>query len=299
MSSKVTPFLWFDTHAEAAMRFYTSIFENSRIVSIQYYPEGFEEGPMHGMEGRVLHGEFELAGERFFALDGGQVFSFTPAISFFVNCASEAECETLWARLADGGTVLMPLEAHSFSAKFGWVADKYGLSWQLSVGTGPQKITPFLMFTGEQYGRAEEAVRFYTSLFKNAGIVHLKHHDAAANGQAHTVEWAAFHLDNRAFMASENNAEHSFGFSGAVSFYVNCDSQAEVDHFWQALSAVPEAEQCGWLQDRYGIMWQIIPEAMGALLSDPDAEKSGRAMAAMLEMKKIDVAALERAYAGA
>lgn len=291
MSSKIAPFLWFDAHAEAAMRFYTSIFEHSRIISIQYYPEGVEEGPMQGMKGRVLHGEFELAGERFFALDGGPQFSFTPAVSLFVNCATEAECEALWARLAAGGSILMPLEAHPFSAKFGWVADKYGLSWQLSVGAGPQKITPFLMFVAQQHGKAKAAISFYLSVFKNAALEQMRQ-------QGDTVQWAAFQLEGRAFMASDGGLEHDFAFSGAASFYVDCESQAEVDYLWDALSAVPEVERCGWLQDQYGLMWQIIPTAMGALLSDPDAEKSGRALQAMLQMKKIDIAALERAYAG-
>lgn len=291
MSSKLTPFLWFGTHAEDAMRFYTTIFERSRIISIQYYPEGIQEGPMKGMEGRVLHGEFELAGERFLALDGGPVFSFTPAISFFVSCATEAEWAALWAALSDGGTVLMPMEANDFTPCFGWVQDRYGLSWQLSVGPGPQKVTPFLMFTGEQYGRAKEAISFYTSVFKNAAVEQIQQ-------QGDAVLWAAFQLEGRAFMASENDQAHNFTFSGAVAFYVDCASQDEVDYLWNALSAVPAVEQCGWLQDKFGIMWQIIPTVMGTLLSDPDAEKSGRVMQAMLQMKKIDIAALERAYAG-
>lgn len=299
MSEKISPFLWFDTQAEEAMTFYTSIFDNSRIVYIKRYPVGVPIGPMEGMEGRVLHGEFELAGQRFFALDGGPVFKFNPAISFFVSCTTEAQCDALWEKLADGGSVLMPLQAHPFSAKFGWLADKYGLSWQLSVGsTGTQKITAFLMFVGEQHGKAEEAITFYTSLFKNAAIEHLMRRDAGTNGEAGTVEWAAFQLEGRAFMASDGGLHHDFAVSSAVSFYVDCESQDEVDYFWDALSAVPEAEQCGWLQDRFGISWQIVPTILGELMDGPDKEKSDRAMQAMLQMKKLDIAALQRAYEG-
>lgn len=298
MSNKITPFLWFDTHAEEAMTLYTSIFENSRIVTIKRYPDSPQVGPMAGMEGRVLTGEFELAGQRFFALDGGPVFKFTPAISFFVNCETEAEIDAIWGRLSDGGSVLMPLQAYPFSQKFGWLEDKYGLSWQLSIGTRAQKITPFLMFVGEQNGSAEAAMNFYTTLFSDAAVQTVEHYGASENGAAGSVKRALFQLYGREFMALDGGLEHDFGFAGAISFYVDCESQEEVDYLWDALSAVPQAEQCGWLMDKYGISWQIVPRVLSELMSDPDPEKAGRTMQAMLQMKKIDIAALQRAYEG-
>lgn len=298
MSKKITPFLWFDTHAEEAITLYTSIFENSRIVNIKRYPDSPQVGPIPGMEGRVLTAEFELAGQRFFALDGGPVFKFTPAISFFVNCETEAEIDTLWERLSEGGSVLMPLQAYPFSSKFGWLEDKFGLSWQLSIGTRAQKITPFLMFVGEQHGRAEAAMSFYTTLFKDAAVQTVTHHDASENGLAGTVKHALFQLRGGEFMAIDGGLDHAFGFAGAVSFFVECESQDEIDYLWNALSAVPQAEQCGWLMDKYGISWQIVPSILPELMNDPDPEKAGRAMQAMLQMKKFDIAALQRAYAG-
>lgn len=298
MSKQITPFLWFDTCAEEAITFYTSIFDNSHIVSIKRYPGGPLEGPMQGMEGRVLTAEFELAGERFFALDGGPMFKFTPAISFFVNCETEAEIDAIWGKLSDGASVLMPLQAHPFSPKFGWLADKYGLSWQLNIGARPQKITPFLMFTGQQHGKAAAALNFYTGLFRDAAIHHVEHYGASENGAAGTVKHALFQLGGREFMAIDSGLDHAFGFSGATSFYVDCETQEEVDRLWNALSAVPQAEQCGWLMDEYGISWQIIPTALPRLMSDPDPEKAGRVMQAMLQMKKIDIAGLQRAYDG-
>jgi predicted 3-demethylubiquinone-9 3-methyltransferase (glyoxalase superfamily) len=159
---KITPFLWFDKQAEEAMNFYVSILKNSKIVSIKRYPDGPLEGPMKGMEGKVLTGVFELEGQRFMALDGGPYFK------------------------------------------------------------------P----------------------------------------------------------------------SGAVSFYVECERQEEVDYYWSKLSegGDPKSQQCGWLQDKYGFSWQIIPKALPELLNDPDKEKSGRVMQAMLQMKKIDVEKLRKAY---
>jgi predicted 3-demethylubiquinone-9 3-methyltransferase (glyoxalase superfamily) len=294
---KITPFLWFDSQAEEAMKFYTGIFDDSGIVNISRYPDRELEGPMQGMQGKVITGEFELAGQRFLALDGGPHFRFTPAISFFVNCETAEEVDRIWRQLSDGGSVVMPLQQYPFSEKYGWLSDKYGVSWQLNVGTRAQKITPFLMFVGEQHGQAEAAIRTYTSIFSNAHIENILHH-GAESGQEGAVMHAVFQLAGQDFMAMDSNLEHQFTFTPATSFYVECESQDEVDYFWEKLSAVPEAEQCGWLADQYGISWQIVPTVLPELLNDPDPEKSRRAMDAMLQMKKIDIAALQAAHAG-
>ena len=158
MKNKITPYLWFDKNAEEAMNFYTSVFPDAKIISIERYPEGPLEGVMKGFEGKVLNGIFELFGQQFVALDGGPYFK----------------------------------------------------------------------------------------------------------------------------------------FNESVSFYVECEDQKEVDYYWEKLSAVPDSEQCGWLKDKYGLSWQIIPKALPRLINDPDREKSKRVMDAMLKMKKIDVAELER-----
>jgi predicted 3-demethylubiquinone-9 3-methyltransferase (glyoxalase superfamily) len=297
---KITPFLWFDTQAEDAINFYTSIFPKSKLVSIQRYPEGPLEGPMQGMEGKVLTAEFDLMGQRFMALDGGPAFKFSLATSFFVNGETEEEIDNLWRELSNAGTVLMDFQTYSFSEKFGWLMDRYGLSWQLNLGARKQKISPFLLFVGEQHGKAEEAMRFYTSLFDNSGIEKIQRFGAGEDEEEieGTVEHAVFRLSGQEFMAMDSNRSHTFNFNEAISFYVNCKSQEEVDHFWNKLSAEPTAEQCGWLKDKYGVSWQIIPTALPKLMNDPNPEKSKRVMDAMLQMKKIDVKALEKAYAG-
>jgi predicted 3-demethylubiquinone-9 3-methyltransferase (glyoxalase superfamily) len=296
-TQKITPFLWFDNQAEEAMNFYTGLFNDARIVTINRYPEGFKEGPMAGMGGKVLTAVFELAGLQFMALDGGPLFQFTPAVSFFVNCETEAEVDKLWDELSNGGAIAMPLQAYPFSQKFGWVVDKYGLSWQLNLAGSPQNITPFLLFVGSE-GQAETAVNDYIALFENAAISHLTHFEAGEPGIEGTVKQAAFTLHGQPFMAMDGGPAHDFTFTEAISFYVACDTQEEVDHFWYALSAHPEAEQCGWLKDKYGVSWQIIPTALGELLSDPDPDKSRRVTEAMLQMKKIEIEGLERAYEG-
>lgn len=157
---KITPSLWFEDSCEEAMNFYVSVFPNSKIISIQYYPENSDDPHLQGMNGKVLHGIFELNGMRFTALDGGPVFKFNESISFTIDCKD----------------------------------------------------------------------------------------------------------------------------------------QEEVDYYWEKLSAVPEAEQCGWVKDKYGISWQIVPARLGELMSDPDPVKVGRVGEALMKMKKIDIAELQRAY---
>ena len=149
-----------------------------------------------------------------------------------------------------------------------------------------KKVTPFLWFDTQ----AEEAMNYYVSVFKNAKVLGISR---GPDGKAFTV---SFELDGQEFMGL--NAGPMFKFNEAVSMYVNCEDQTEVDYFWSKLSAVPESEQCGWCKDQFGLSWQIIPKQLGELLGDPDSEKSGRVMQAMLQMKKIVVADLQKAHDG-
>ena len=147
-----------------------------------------------------------------------------------------------------------------------------------------KKVTPFLWFDTQ----AEEAMNYYVSVFKNAKVLGISR---GPDGKAFTV---SFELDGQEFMGL--NAGPMFKFNEAVSMYVNCEDQTEVDYFWSKLSAAPESEQCGWCKDKFGLSWQIIPKQLGELLGDPDPEKSGRVMQAMLQMKKIVVADLQKAH---
>lgn len=160
-----------------------------------------------------------------------------------------------------------------------------------------QKIVPCLWFDHQ----AEEAANLYVSLFKNSQILNVSRYDEAsakASGQpAGSVLTVTFTLDGQEFMAL--NGGPAFKFTEAVSFVVNCETQAEVDRFWNTLTADGgEESQCGWLKDKYGLSWQIVPTVLEQLLSDPDPAKAQRAMQAMLEMKKLDIAELKRAYEG-
>jgi predicted 3-demethylubiquinone-9 3-methyltransferase (glyoxalase superfamily) len=288
---KITPFLWFDHQAEEAMNFYTSIFKNSRIGNVTRYGEG---GP--GPAGTVMTGTFQLEGQEFMALNGGPQFTFTPAISFFVNCESQQEVDELWGNLSEGGAVLVELDKYPFSEKFGWVQDKFGISWQLNLASRAQKITPFLMYVGEQHGKAEEAMNLYISLFKNSRIDNIVRYGPGEEEPEGTVTHAVFSLNGQEFMAMDSSREHAFTFTPAISLFVNCETQEEVDYLWEKLSESGEKQPCGWLQDRYGVSWQIIPTILGEMLQDKDPEKSRRVMEAMLKMSKIDIKTLRQAY---
>ncbi len=306
---KITPCLWFDMNCEEAVNFYTTVFQNSKIKSIQRYPEGITEGPAAGMEGKILTAIFELDGLTFQALDGGPYFKFTPAVSFMVNFDpsknpnAAKDLDAMWEKLSPEGTVRMPKQEYPFSKMYGWVQDRFGVNWQLIL-TNPEgeprpSIIPSLMFTKEASGKAEEAAQFYTSLFTNSKIGTVaKYPEGMPGGVKGGVMFEEFMLDGQWFTAMDAGPEHDFRFNEAVSFSVETADQEETDFFFKSMSAVTESEQCGWLKDKYGLSWQIIPKRMGELLSSSDTEKSGRAFQAMMQMKKIDIAALEAAYNG-
>ncbi len=321
MAQKIIPSLWFDKECEEAMNFYVSSFsgisgesesmpagrQESKIISIQRYERGMETPGIEKMIGKVLTGIFELEGYRFMALDGGPIFKFNPSISFILNFDpsrnknARENLDVLWERLSPGGKVLMELQKYPFSEHYGWIQDKFGLSWQLML-TNPEGeerpfIIPSLMFVRDVSGKAEEAGKFYRSVFENTKEGAISHYPKGMEpDKESTLMFSDFMLEDRWFAAMDGGREmHDFSFNEAISLLVNCEGQEEVDMLWKKLSAVPESEVCGWLKDKYGVSWQIIPERMGELLSDPDKEKAHRAMNAMLKMKKIVVADLEKA----
>lgn len=290
---KITPFLWFDNHIEEAVNYYTSIFKNSRKISTTYYSDGTQMPA-----GSILTIQFQLAGQDFIALNGNTKFEFTPAISFLVNCSSIEEVNSLWKKLSENGKTLMELGSYQFSERYGWVQDKYGLSWQIfyTDKSFTQKICPVLMFVGEQSGRAEEAMNFYMSQFKNSENIFIERYVAGEKGPEGTVKMEGFTLAGQVFMAMDSPIEHDFTFSLAISFSINCRAQDEVDMFWDNLSKGGQPDQCGWLHDKYGVSWQVVPEVLGKLLSDKDKTKTNNVFKAMLQMHKLDIETLLKAY---
>ncbi len=153
-----------------------------------------------------------------------------------------------------------------------------------------QKITPFLWFDNQ----AEEATNFYVSIFKNSKVISVDRYGEAGPGPKGAVMTTSFELEGQGFMALNGGPEYKF--TEAISFFVNCETQAEVDDLWERLSAGGEKGPCGWLKDKYGVSWQIVPAVLGEMLSDSNPERSQRVMKAMLQMRKLDINALVRAY---
>jgi predicted 3-demethylubiquinone-9 3-methyltransferase (glyoxalase superfamily) len=302
MKQKIVPNLWFDSEAEEAVKFYTSLFSNSEIHTVTRYP-GVGQEIHQKEEGSIMTIDFELEGYQLLALNGGPHFKFNPSISFFVICRDEAEINHLWKNLFEGGEALLPLDSYDWSPRYGWLQDRYGLNWQLMIddsGRNPsQRISPLLFFTGERHGMAEEAIKFYTSVFEDSKIEGiLKYEESDNNDYAlGAVKHAQFQLRGETFMAMDSGMKNDFPFNEAISFIVQCEDQQEIDKYWEQLTrgGDPQAQQCGWLKDKFGISWQVAPIGMEKLLNDPDKEKANHAMQAMLKMKKINLQALQNA----
>jgi predicted 3-demethylubiquinone-9 3-methyltransferase (glyoxalase superfamily) len=289
---KITPHLWFDKEAREAAEFYTSSFRDSKVKNVTT----IHDTP----SGSADLVSIDLRGEEFMLISAGPYFRFTPAVSFLVACATKAEVDDLWGKLSPGGSALMDLGAYPFSERYGWIQDRYGLSWQVMF-MGDRKatraITPTLMFVGEQCGKAEEAVGFYTSVFRDAKSGHVLRYERGEDPDREgTVKHAGFTLEGLEFAAMDSARAHGFTFNEAISFMVHCRTQEGIDYYWQKLSAVPSAEQCGWLKDRYGLSWQIVPTIMNEMMKDPT--KVARVTKAFLAMKKFDIAALQAAVEG-
>lgn len=304
---KISPCLWFDRNCEEAVNFYVSAFPNAKLTSLKRYPDDVQVGPMKDMAGKVLTAIFELEGFHFQALDGGPMFRMNPSVSFFINfdpsrlADARGDLDTMWAKLSDGGSVLMPLGEYPFSKRFGWVCDRFGVSWQLILtnpaGEPRPTIVPSQLFTGPVCGRAEEALNLYVSVFGDAAIGQVVRYPA---GMPPNPEGSAMFADarlfDRWFVAMDSGLPHAFGFNEAISYSVECADQAEIDRYWAALTADGGQESmCGWLKDKFGFSWQVVPARLGALLNDSDKARADRVLKAMLTMRKFDIAALEGA----
>jgi len=298
---KITPHLWFDKEAKDAAEFYASIFPNSKVTNVTT----LHDTP----SGDTDIVSFEIAGQQFMAISAGPLFKFNPSVSFFVNfdpskdLDARKNIDSLWEKLSEGGTALMPLDKYPFSERFGWVQDKYGLTWQLIL-TDPEGeerpfIVPSIMFVGDVVGRAEEAINFYLSVFKDSKMGLISRYGKGQEPDKEgTVMFADFMLEGQWFAAMDSAHEHNFAFNEAISFLVQCDTQEEIDYYWEKLSAVPEAEQCGWLKDKYGLSWQISSSALQEMMTKGTREQIDRVTQAFLPMKKFDIAELQKAYEG-
>ncbi len=281
MKQSIYPCLWFDGQAKAAADLYTKAFGNCKITS---------ESPM------VV--SFTLHGQAFMGLNGGPIYKPNPSISFYATCETTTEVDQAWKALSEGGQIMMPLDKYPWSEKYGWLSDQFGISWQIAKGklsdVGNQKFCTLLMFTDDQAGRTEEAISFYTSLFKPSSIVGIAKYGPGEGDKETYVKHAQFKLGEGVFMAMGSSGPHGFKFSEGISLVVDCDTQKEIDTYWDTLTSNGGQESmCGWLKDKYGVSWQIVPAVLPKLMNDP--EKGPRVVQAFLKMKKFDIETLMKA----
>lgn len=274
MKKQITPCLWFNNQGKDAASVYCSVFNGSKITA---------QSP--------IVTEIEVSGQRLILLDGGPMYQPNPSISFFYLCENERELEKIWNVFSKEGRVMMPLDTYPWSKKYGWIADKFGISWQLSLGKMSdvgQKITPCLMFTGSQYGRVDEAIEHYSDIFGNVKVDGILRYGADdLPDKEGKVKHAQIALNGQKFMLMESAAEHRFTFTEGVSLTVYCETQQEIDYYWEKFTESGEESMCGWLRDKFGVSWQIIPSVLGKIMSDPS--KAGKAAQAFMSMRKLNI----------
>lgn len=277
-ASSVYPCLWFDNQAGQAANHYCSIFQHSRMLK--------EAG---------LVTSFEVWGTKLIGLNGGPHFTMNPSLSFYVYCGNDSEITRLYEALSPGSTILMPLGKYGWSEKYTWFVDSFGVNWQLDIAdiASPQKIVPTLLFANEKMGKVKDTVMHYTRIFSGSAVLlEAPYPESAALGEG-TLLFSRFSLNGFIVNAMSSTQKHDFDFSPGSSLVVECETQQEIDFFWEKLAEGGKYSMCGWLEDSFGVSWQIIPVCLAKLMSDP--ERRQRVNAALMKMKKIEIEKLEEA----
>lgn len=275
MSEKTYPCLWFDGQAKAAAQFYCSIFPDSIII---------QESPM------VVN--WVLNGQRFMGLNGGPMFQLNASISVFANFDNQASLDAAWNQLIEGGSALMPIDKYPWSERYGWLKDKFGLTWQLMLSDN-NLLLPSMLFSHTQFGNAQPAMQLYSSIFPSSGIDITELYGPENPDQVGKLMFGQMHVMDNPLIMMDGPGDHYFQFNEAFSMVVECANQTEIDHYWNSLIANGGQEsQCGWLKDQFGVSWQIIPAALNKIMSQGKGQK---VMEALLKMRKLIIADLEAA----
>jgi predicted 3-demethylubiquinone-9 3-methyltransferase (glyoxalase superfamily) len=273
MKRKIAPCLWYNAQAKEAADLYCSAFANAKITA---------QSP--------IVTEINVAGQSITLLDGGPMYKPNASISFYYNCNTLEEFDRIWNAFTKQGSVLIETGKYPWSEKYGWVSDMFGVSWQLGLSKSKEadKIIPCLMFTGDQYGKADEAISHYTKIFENSKIESIQRYGANELPDLEgKIKHAEILMNAQRFMLLESARSHGVEFTEGISFTVHCETQQQIDYYWEQLTESGEESMCGWLKDKYGVSWQIIPTILGKLLSDPS--KAGKAAKAFMSMRKMNI----------
>jgi predicted 3-demethylubiquinone-9 3-methyltransferase (glyoxalase superfamily) len=276
MNRNIYPGLWYNGNAREAANLYCSVFQGFNISA---------ENPV------VV--TIASMDQQLMLINGGPEFRPNSSVSFFALFDSEEALVKAWEVLLQGGSELMELGSYPWSPKYAWIEDRYGVNWQLYLGKmaeTSQLIIPALMFNGELNGRTEEAIKQYTSIFKNSAVTTMERYLEGEHDLAGNIKHARFSLGGFICAAMDSSMPHPFAFNEGVSLVVECDTQEEIDYYWEQLSKGGSESQCGWLKDRYGVSWQVVPSVLKELMADPS--RSERVINAFMKMKKFDIAAI-------
>jgi len=275
MSKPIYPCIWFNNNAREAADFYCTVFSGASLL-----------------ESNPIVTRFTAGGITFMLLNGGSKYTVTPAVSYFVYCEGEAEINRLYEQLKEGGKVVMPLDKYDWSPRYAWIEDRFGVNWQLDVEAinSPQKIVPNLLFVNQKNDKVHVARERYTSIFKPSMLLMDMAYPKEAGMPNGSLLFAQFKLNGFIINAMSSTLQHDYDFSPGNSFVVECDTQKEIDDYWEALGKNGRYDMCGWLADEFGVSWQIVPSILPQLMSDP--VKGPRVIQAFLQMQKFDIQTL-------
>lgn len=283
MNNDLYPCIWFENNGTEAAQYYSTIFPNTHIITD------------NGMV-QIL----SINGQYMMFLTAGPVFKPNASVSFLIANKDETETERLFNELKKEGAVLMPLDSYPFSKKYGWVLDKYGITWQLYTGekgNTDQYFTPTLMFINQQNGRAKEAINYYTKLFPHSHTEGVLEYDGSEDINGN-VQHAQFNINGYTLACMDSSLSHPFDFDEGISIVVMTKDQEETDYYWDNMTKDGGAEsKCGWLKDKFGLSWQIVPKKSIELLNHSDAAIAKKVTDVLMKMNKIIIADLEAAAA--
>ena len=275
MTGELGTCLWFNDNAKDAAEFYRTVFSSSY--------DSISESSM------AVH--YSLFGRKIMHLNGGPHFKINPAISLYVELSDNIKLQEIWDKLVDGGKI--SIDINSSNEKYGWCEDKYGVNWHLVKSHDEnQNVTPHLMFTGPNFGKAKEAMHFYTSMFNRSKII--SEYDEIDANVSRRTKFSKFELNGSLFNVMDSNEQHDFNFNEAVSIMIHVDTQEEIDYYWEVFERDGgKPGRCGWIKDKYGVSWQVIPSILGKLMSNPDTAQ--KTSSAFLRMNKFIISDLVNA----
>ena len=280
MNNNIFPCFWFNQNGAEAAKFYTSIFQNSKITL---------DTPM------VIN--IEIKGQKLMFLNGGPMFQPNLTLSLMMMCDSKEEAESYYQKLSEKGKVMMELDSYPWSESYAWVEDQYGISWQINYTKEyQQKFSPVMMFTGQNNGKCKEALEYYTSVFPNSSIESVMEYQEGQGDTAGNVAHSQFVVNDYLMMAMDSSHDHQAQFTEGTSMTIMTRDQEETDYYWNEFTKEGQESMCGWLKDKYGFSWQIVPHRLIELTNTHEVERAQKAFAAMMKMKKIIIKDIEDAY---